>query len=225
MKLKIQNLRKSYDEHLVLKIDSLDIPDVQVIALLGKSGSGKSTLLRLLGRLETPDSGDIQLDKNSFGFVFQSFNLFPHLTALDNIVLPLQRVHGKSKQEAEHIAHSYLKRFGLQDHALKKPAQLSGGQKQRVAIVRALAVDAQILLLDEPTSALDPLMTAEVLDMISNLDHMILSSHHMGFVKQIADYVVFLDNGEVIEYGPTEEFFRSPKTEAARQFLAKVLKY
>lgn len=221
----------------------MEIGNCKTLAILGPSGGGKSTLLRLIGGLEIPDSGEIFLDdkkiifkekellhhRRSLGMVFQSFNLFPHLTALENIELPLHRVHGMSLADARDASLQLLRRFGLREHAYKKPSQLSGGQRQRVAIVRAVGIKARLILLDEPTSALDPLMTSEVLDLVQELEKegrdIILASHHMTFVKKAADWVAFLADGRILEYGPTQRFFSSPKSAQARQFLEKVLKY
>lgn len=243
MKLKITQLKKSFDHHDILEDVSFQIPEIKTLAILGPSGSGKSTLLRLIAGLEIPDSGTISIDtkemifdeswlhqyRKSVGVVFQSFNLFSHLNVLQNIELPLFRVHGLALEEAKEIAMQHLTRFGLQEHALKKPFQLSGGQRQRAAIVRAVATKAKLLLLDEPTSALDPLMTSEVLDLIAELRQegrsIIIVSHHMGFVKQTADWVLFLDLGQALECVPTAQFFSAPKTDQTKHFLKKVLKY
>ncbi len=243
MQLEIEEVSKSFDGHVGLERASCHIPDCKTLAILGPSGCGKSTLLRIIGGLEIPDLGKVHIDgietvfqegfllhyRRTIGTVFQSFNLFPHLNIVQNIELPLYRVHGKSLEEAREIAMQLLTRFSLQEHAFKKPAQLSGGQRQRVAIVRAVAIKPRLIILDEPTSALDPLMTSEVLDMILELRKegrgIILASHHMGFVKQIADWVLFLDLGKILECLPTHAFFTSPSTPQAKRFLEKVLKY
>lgn len=243
MKLKIDQVSKAFRAQIALKKVSLEIPACKVLALLGPSGSGKSTFLRLIGGLSIPDSGTIFLDdkqipskeslllgyRRSIGTVFQAFNLFPHLTALQNIELPLHRVQKMPLPEATTLALQLLKRFHLADHAFKKSSQLSGGQRQRVAIVRAVATKAKLLLLDEPTSALDPLMTSEVLDLIMELKEsgrdIVLASHHISFVKKLADWIVFLDEGEVLESEATEVFFAEPKNEKVKLFLEKVLKY
>ena len=161
--------------------------------------------------------------------VFQAFNLFPHLTALDNITLPLEKVHGYTPAAAREHAMALLERFQLSSHAARKPAELSGGQQQRVAIVRAIAIKPRFLLFDEPTSALDPEMTAEVLEIIEELRHegrdLIMATHHIGFARQVADYCLFVSDGAVAEAGPAHELFSHPRTPALRNFLAKVLKY
>ena len=211
--------------------------------LIGPSGGGKTTLLRLLAGLETPDSGIIELDgeqihfdeegllryRRTVGVVFQAFNLFPHLTALENITLPLEKVQGHKRADAVEAAMALLRRFQLDAHALKKPAALSGGQRQRVAIARAVAIKPRILLFDEPTSALDPEMTAEVLDMIKQLleegRDLILVTHEMGFARVVADRVAFLGNGRIIEWGDANTLFGAPVTEQCRRFLSTVLKY
>jgi polar amino acid transport system ATP-binding protein len=243
MKLEVKNLRKTFKNHVGLEQASFFIPECKTLAVIGPSGGGKSTLLRLIAGLDIPDSGTILIDdqpiifeesfllqhRRSLGIVFQSFNLFPHLTILQNIELPLHKVHGLSPEEASQRSLELLTRFGLQNHRHKKPYHLSGGQRQRAAIIRAVATKAKLLLLDEPTSALDPLMTSEVLDLIDELRRegglMILVSHHLGFVKKTADWVVFLDAGQVLECAPVNEFFSSPQTDSAKRFLEKVLKY
>jgi polar amino acid transport system ATP-binding protein len=243
MKLEIKELSKTYAGHIALDAVDLHIPDCNTLTILGPSGSGKSTLLSVIAGLEIPDSGKIRVDgqevpldesklihyRRGVGVVFQSLNLFPHLTVLQNIELPLHRVHGLKWEEAAERAMEFLKRFRLEEHAFKKPSQLSGGQRQRVAIVRAAAIKARLLLLDEPTSALDPFMTSEVLDLILELREegcgIILVSHHMGFVKRISDWIVFLDLGKVVEIAPATQFFVAPKTEQAQRFLEKILKY
>lgn len=243
MQLEISNLSKVYGKVTTLRDISLTIPECKSLVLLGPSGSGKSTLLRIVAGLVIPDQGTIVLNgkpipkeesellahRRLIGTVFQSWNLFPHLTALENICLPLTKVHNLSLAEAKDRAVELLTRFGLQDHASKHPAELSGGQSQRVAIVRAVAIRPSLLLFDEPTSALDPVMTAEVLDLIAELKEegsdFMLVSHHLSFARKITDYVVFVEDGQVLEAGPTPAFFQAPRTEHARNFLAKVLKY
>jgi polar amino acid transport system ATP-binding protein len=243
MKLKIEKLTKSFDGNSILKDVSLFIDNFKILAILGPSGGGKSTLLRLIAGLDKPDSGSISINdqpiifedealrkhRRTIGVVFQSFNLFPHLTILENIELPLYRVHQLPLHEAKEIAMQFLKRFDLSECASKKPFQLSGGQRQRVAIVRAIATKVKFLLLDEPTSALDPLMTSEVLDLImeSQKDgiNIVLISHHIGFVKKIVDWVTFLDDGKILETTSGANFFSNPKTLPAQRFLEKVLKY
>jgi len=243
MRLEIKGISKRYGDHVALKDIGLSIPEIRTVALLGPSGSGKTTLLRIIAGLETPDAGEIYLDgdrlqgaeqyllqhRRSIGTVFQSFNLFPHLTALRNISLPLEKVHGYSAEEAETFARQLLARFQLSAHAHKAPAQLSGGQKQRVAIARAVAIKPRLLLLDEPTSALDPEMTVEVLDLISELRQegrpLLLVTHEVGFARKVADQVVFLHEGRILESGAAEQLFEQPATEQMKLFLDKVLRY
>jgi len=242
MKLEINQLIKRFDSQKAISIDKLTV-DCNTLVFLGPSGGGKSTLLRLIAGLFYPDSGTIAIDneeiiyneqellkyRRSIGIVFQSWNLFPHLTALENIILPLQYVHGKSEEEATMISLDLLKRFGLDNHANKKPYALSGGQTQRVALIRALAVQPKLLLLDEPTSALDPLMTSEVLDLILELKNekrdLILVTHHLHFAKRIAERVLFISEGKVLENGTCEEVFESPRSPQAKEYMAKVLAY
>lgn len=243
MKLEISDLSKSYRSHSALNGLNLHLEDTRVLTLIGPSGSGKSTLLRILGGLETPDSGSIRINgeplptqpsalrryRQANGFLFQAFNLFPHLSALQNLTLPLEKVHQKTPTEAAKLARDILDRFNLIDHAQKLPAQLSGGQQQRIAIARAIAADPAILFLDEPTSALDPEMTAEVLEVIHQLvrqgQRIILSTHEMGFARAVADHISFLHSGKVIEVQSPREFFESPTTPEAKRFISKVMKY
>lgn len=243
MRLEIMGISKRYDDHVALDGIDLLLPEIRTVALLGPSGSGKSTLLRIIAGLETPDAGEIRLNgealqcteqyllqhRRRIGTVFQSFNLFPHLTALRNISLPLEKVHGYSAQEAEAFAMQLLARFQLSGHSHKTPAQLSGGQKQRVAIARAVAIKPRLLLMDEPTSALDPEMTVEVLDLISELRQegrpLLLVTHEVGFARKAADQVVFLHEGRVLESGAAEQLFEHPASEEMRAFLDKVLRY
>ncbi len=247
MKLELQELCKGYGKTQILVLNHLNLPllQSQTIALIGPSGSGKSTLIRLIAGLEKPDKGTITLvdessnengrsrfktkQKPSLGMVFQAYNLFPHLTALENIVLSLKIVHGYSRAEAEERGMTLLNRFQLSEHASKKPAQLSGGQSQRVAIVRAIAHKPTLLFLDEPTSALDPLMTSEVLDLIMELrdegNQLIVASHHLGFVKKVASDILFLANGKLVDFGPAADFFTSPRQPEVVNFFEKTLKY
>jgi len=242
MQLEITSLTKRFGNHTALDALSL-AADVRVLCLIGPSGGGKSTLLRILGGLETRDSGDVTIDGSPLptteqelmayrrrnGFLFQQFNLFPHLTALQNLTLPLEKVHRHSPADAVSIAEQSLSRFGLADHAAKLPAQLSGGQQQRVAIARAIASKPRILFLDEPTSALDPEMTAEVFDLIKELaddgQHIVLSTHAMGFARAVGDHVAFLAEGKIQEAAMPGQFFANPTTPMARRFLSKVMKY
>lgn len=243
MQIELDDIKKSYGPMQVLRGASLSIPACKSLMFIGPSGSGKSTILRVIAGLVVPDSGHVTLNgmviptdekelldyRRSLGTVFQSWNLFPHLTALENVSLPLYRVHGLSRKEAYQRAMELLTRFGLQDHASKYPGELSGGQSQRVAIVRAVAIQPRVLLFDEPTSALDPAMTSEVLDLIAELKEggsdFILVSHHMTFARRIADYIAFVKEGKIIEVGETKSFFESPQTIDAKNFLDKVLKY
>lgn len=243
MQLKLENVSKFFEKHGAISRLNLHFDHFQTLALIGPSGGGKSTLLRLLAGLETPDEGSIKVDgkevpkdensrleyRKNVGTVFQAWNLFPHLTAMQNISLPLYRVHGYSKKESEDRALSLLKRFGLEKHAHKKPGELSGGQCQRTAIVRAAAIKPKILLLDEPTSALDPIMTSEVLDLIEELKeegcNLVLVSHHLGFVKKIADYVAFIAEGKLIECNAASALFNNPQSDDVKHFLDKALKY
>ncbi len=242
MKLRLAGLTKTYGERQALDEVSLEI-DARSLVLIGPSGGGKSTLLRVIAGLEAPDAGELSLNgervvfteaalrvhRRTMGVVFQAFNLFPHLSALKNITLPLRRVHGLGRDEAEARARETLRRFRLEDHAHHRPAELSGGQQQRVAIARAIAIKPRVLLFDEPTSALDPEMTAEVLDVIEELKseghEFVLITHEMSFARVAADEVVFIAEGRVKETGPAEEVFDRPRTESCREFLSRVLKY
>jgi polar amino acid transport system ATP-binding protein len=241
--LRLRQIVKRFNGPLVLDGVSLSLDGVRALVLVGPSGGGKSTLLRILGGLEHPDSGEVELNgervifteealmrhRQAVGTVFQAFNLFPHLTALQNITLPLEKVHGRSPAQAQETARQLLARFRLEDHADKRPADLSGGQRQRVAIARALSSKPRLLLFDEPTSALDPEMTAEVLDTILELREegldFILVTHEMGFARRVADQVAFLAEGRIVEAGPAAQLFNTPAAEPTRAFLDKVLKY
>ena len=243
MKLSIFNLSKRYGPHQVLDRLALQLDEFHSLVLIGPSGGGKTTLLRILAGLVTPDAGELQINgvpisfeeaallryRRTIGVVFQAFNLFPHLTALQNITLPLEKVHGFTPADAGDLAMALLARFQLSRHANQKPAALSGGQRQRVAIARALAVKPRVLIFDEPTSALDPEMTAEVLDMIHQLraegQDLVLVTHEMGFARLVADQVGFLTHGRILEYGTADLIFSAASTEPCREFLAKVLKY
>lgn len=244
MSIETIGLTKHYDDTKAVDGVSLSLGDeVRCLALIGPSGGGKSTLLRLLGGLERPTSGTVSFDGVAYpddeeglrevrkkrGFLFQSFNLFPHFDARDNIVLPLVEVHGWTRDRAIARADETLDRFRLRHHATKTPAQLSGGQQQRVALARAIAHEPEWLLLDEPTSALDPEMKAEVLDLVDELreagQRIVLSTHEMGFARQSSDHVVFLAEGKCVEEGAAETVFGNPKEEALKAFLAKVMKW
>lgn len=244
MKLETQAVTKRYGAHAALDgATFVTSADARVIALLGPSGGGKSTLLRVLGSLLVPDEGSVSIDSRVLahdedgalnerrhnGFVFQGYNLFPHLTALQNITLPLREVHGFSEAQAEQRGLELLHRLGLESHEHKRPSQLSGGQQQRAAIARALAPRPRLLLLDEPTSALDPVMTGEVLDVIRELaeagQSIILATHEISFARKVADWVVFLAAGKVQESSAAADFFTKPQTDLARQYLEGLSKY
>ncbi len=241
MKIACDGIRRTFGVHQALREATLQVDFTHTLALIGPSGGGKSTLLRVLAGLEYPDAGTVRINnqpleftesalaayRRRIGVVFQSYNLFPHLTARQNVLLPLVQVHQFSDAEAR--AARVLERFRLADHAEKKPAELSGGQRQRVAIARALAIDPEFLLMDEPTSALDPEMTAEILDVIAGLREadkpLDLVTHEMGFARKTADFVAFVADGAVLECRPSEEFFESPQSPEARRFLERILKY
>jgi polar amino acid transport system ATP-binding protein len=240
MKLELSAVSRAFGTHKALDQLTLSVQSVQTLVLIGPSGGGKSTLLRVLAGLETPDSGQIVLNdcplifeekallqhRRSTGVVFQSFNLFPHLSALENITLPLKVVQKKSRAEADHIALELLRQFQLENHSHKKPAALSGGQRQRIAIARALAVRPKLLILDEPTSALDPAMTGEVLDTLTLLREQgrdfILATHEMGFARRIADRVALIAEGQVVEEGATDTLFDSPSSPMTKEFFSRV---
>jgi polar amino acid transport system ATP-binding protein len=239
MKLDIHNVSRSFEERKALCGASLFLEDVRSLVLIGPSGGGKSTLLRIIAGLETPDSGTVAINgktvafderslllhRRNIGVVFQAFNLFPHLTALENLLLPLTVAHGQTKAQAQDAALRILSRFGLEGHASQKPASLSGGQKQRIAIARALVTKPQLILLDEPTSALDPEMTHEVLEMIKELRdqgrELILATHEMAFAKNAADQIAFVAEGRILEFGKPPELFASPQHPQLRMFLSK----
>lgn len=245
-KIEIRNVSKDFENnngtilHAVKNV-SLTVNDGEVVVIIGPSGSGKSTLLRTVNGLETAQSGSILIDgidimdkdtdirqvREEVGMVFQSFNLFPHLSVLDNITLAPMKVRKMSRKEAEDKAMDLLTTVGLADKAHQKPTQLSGGQQQRVAIVRALAMEPKAMLFDEPTSALDPEMIKEVLDVMLKLAKsgmtMLLVTHEMGFARAAADKVVFMADGEVVESGTPEEMFANPKTQRAKDFLNHIL--
>ena len=241
--ISVQNLVKEYNHGAVHALNdcNLEIRKGEVVAIIGPSGSGKSTLLRSLNLLEQPTSGaiyfdgvdladksvDINLHRQKMGMVFQHFNLFPHMTILKNMTIaPMQLLH-KSKEDAEKTALELLSRVGLADRANAYPSQLSGGQKQRVAIVRALAMQPEVMLFDEPTSALDPEMVGEVLEVMKELANsgmtMVVVTHEMGFAREVANRVLFMADGKLIEEGTPEEIFSHPKSPRLQDFLAKVL--
>jgi polar amino acid transport system ATP-binding protein len=241
MLLSIDRVRKVFGSAVVLDDLTLDVGEHEVVALIGASGSGKSTLLRCVNLLEEIDDGTIHLDgeditdpradpdrvRRRIGMVFQSYNLFPHMTVLGNITLAPTRVHRRAARDARDAAMEWLTRVGLADKADSYPDRLSGGQQQRVAIVRALVNDPRLLLLDEVTSALDPELVGEVLTMIRDLKRegmtMVLATHEMGFARQVADRVVFLDGGRVLESGPPEQVLGDPVEPRTRQFLARII--
>ncbi len=241
MKLRVAQVHKAFGERTVLDDVSLEVGTGEVVCLIGASGSGKSTLLRCINLLEPIDDGTIHLDgvdisepgldpdpiRRRIGMVFQSYNLFPHMSVLRNITLAPTKVLRRPKAEARDTALELLGRFGLADKAEAYPDQLSGGQQQRVAIVRALAMQPEIMLLDEVTAALDPVLVGEVLDVIrelrSNGMTMVLATHEMGFAREIADTVCFLQNGRILEQGPPAQVFSEPREQATRDFLARVI--
>ena len=237
--ISVRNLKKSFGSVEVLKGVNLDIAEKEVVVIIGPSGSGKSTLLRCINDLEGPTGGEIVVDgmklgetdinkvRAEVGMVFQRFNLFPHMTVMDNITLAPMKVRGISREEAENIAKTLLAKVGLADRAAAYPEQLSGGQQQRVAIARALAMKPKVMLFDEPTSALDPEMVKEVLEVMKELARegmtMAVVTHEMGFAREVGDRVLFVDQGVILEEGTPEEIFSHPKEERMRAFLSKIL--
>jgi len=240
-RIEIEHLTKYYGEHLVLDDVSLSVAEHEVVCLIGASGSGKSTLLRCVNDLVEFDAGDVRLDGVSIfderlgkgalykriGIVFQAYNLFPHMTVLDNVVLAPRRVHGTPRGEAEAYAHELLGLFGLEGCADAYPEQLSGGQQQRVAIVRAMATRPDVLMLDEVTAALDPELIGGVLSVIRDLKGrgmtMLIVTHEMSFARDVADRVCFLDGGKILEEGPPEQIFGNPASPRTRQFLQRII--
>jgi len=239
MILEIKNICKNFDDHLVLDGVSFNVAQGEVVALIGPSGGGKSTILRAINFLEEIDQGEILFNSisltkeniNSYrpkiGMVFQHFNLFPHMSVIDNMTFAPQKILGISKKEAEKTAISLLTKVGLKDKAHQSPNSLSGGQKQRVAIARSLCMNPNILLLDEPTSALDPEMVQDVLSVIKSFVHtgitIIMATHEMNFAKNFADKIIFLNDGKIVEEATPGVFFKSPKTKRAKEFLEKIL--
>lgn len=239
--IEARNVHKSFGSLEVLKGVSLKVEEGEVICLIGASGSGKSTFLRCLNRLEDADSGEILFDglnildkkvdvdalRRSIGMVFQNFNLFPHMSVLENIILGPVRLLGHGREEATRRARKLLASVGLSDKIDARPRQLSGGQKQRAAIARALAMEPRAMLFDEPTSALDPEMVSEVLDVIRNLARggmtMVVVTHEMGFAREAADRVAFVHEGRLLEVAPPSEFFGNPREARTREFLSKIL--
>lgn len=242
MKIRFNSVSKSFGDNRVLNEVSLDIAAGEVVTFIGASGSGKSTLLRCANLLETVDAGSIALDdeiitkvgidpnpiRRRIGMVFQSFNLFPHMSVTRNVTLSLTEVLGVDRAEATERAHTLLERFGLKDKVDRYPDQLSGGQQQRVAIARAMALNPEVLLLDEITSALDPELVGEVLDVVRELKGsgitMLFATHEMSFAREISDRVCYLDSGTIAESGSPRDIFTSPANERTRQFLARVLR-
>jgi polar amino acid transport system ATP-binding protein len=238
--LEVKNLRKSFEDNVVLNDLSLNVPDHTATVLIGASGSGKSTLLRCINLLDTIDDGSIYLDgkeisdpeinvdevRKNLGMVFQSFNLFPHMSVLDNIMLSPIRVHKLPKEQARDEAMTLLRRFDLADKADQYPDRLSGGQQQRVAIIRSIAVKPRLLLLDEVTSALDPVLVNEVLSIVRDLKAdgmtMVLATHEMGFATQVADEVCFLKDGKILERGPASQVISAPQQDETKDFLRRV---
>ncbi len=238
--ISVRNLKKSFGSVEVLKGVNLDIAEKEVVVIIGPSGSGKSTLLRCLNYLEKPTDGEITVDgmtlggstdinkvRAEVGMVFQRFNLFPHMTVMENITLAPMRVRGVAEQEAVEDAFRLLRKVGLYDRAEAYPEQLSGGQQQRVAIARALAMKPKVMLFDEPTSALDPEMVKEVLEVMKELARegmtMAVVTHEMGFAREVGDRVLFVDQGVIMEEGTPEEIFSRPKGARTKEFLSKIL--
>ena len=239
--ISVRELEKKFNGVTALKSVSTDIKKGEVVVMIGPSGSGKSTFLRCLNLLEIPTSGsilfngvnitdkkvNINVHRQKMGMVFQHFNLFPHMTVLKNMTLAPVKLQGKSEEEANEMAMKLLERVGLSDRAQAYPSQLSGGQKQRIAIVRALCMKPDVMLFDEPTSALDPEMVGEVLDVMKELARegmtMVVVTHEMGFARDVADRIIFMDDGYIVEEEKPEEMFAHPKTERCRNFLASVL--
>ena len=236
-------LHKHFGALHVLKGVNLQVAERELVFIIGPSGSGKSTLLRCLNRLETPESGSVVVDgidlldrrtdlnhaRQRIGMVFQSFNLYPHMTALGNVTLALRKVAGKTRAAADAAGMAALERVGLADRAGHRPGQLSGGQQQRVAIARAIALEPRVMLFDEPTSALDPELVGSVLAVMRALREsgmtMVVVSHEMGFARAAADRVVFMDHGQIVEDDSKDAFFANPRSERAQQFLAKILQH
>ena len=239
--IEMQGVNKWFDDFQVLRDVSLQVATGERMVICGPSGSGKSTVVRSINRLETHQSGVIRVDgqeltddpaswdviRSEVGMVFQQFNLFPHLSVLENLVLGPMKARGLSRSDAEARAREYLDRVRIPEQADKRPGQLSGGQQQRVAIARSLCMEPKVMLFDEPTSALDPEMISEVLDVIAELADsgmtMIVVTHEMGFAKRVADRMVFMDKGEIVETAPPEQFFSAPATERCQTFLKQIL--
>jgi len=240
-KLEIRGLWKAFEDKEVLRDVHLVVDHHEVVCLIGSSGSGKSTLLKCVNLLVPVDNGSILLDgaditapgvnanqvREQMGIVFQSFNLFPHMNIIDNITLSPQKVHGISRSQAEDTARDLLERFGLSDKVTEYPDRLSGGEQQRVAVIRALATEPDLMLFDEVTSALDPELVAEVLDVIRGLKSagmtMVIATHEMGFARDVADQVCFLDQGRILEHGPPKQIFSTPEQPRTQQFLQRII--
>ena len=241
--IQVRNVSKYFGQFCALDAVSLDIELGQKLVICGPSGSGKSTLIRCINRLERYEAGEIRIDdivvddsptgravlRNNVGMVFQQFNLFPHLTILENLMLGPVRARKMAEAEARDLAMHYLERGRIPEQFSKYPAQLSGGQQQRVAIARALCMAPKIMLFDEPTSALDPEMIAEVLDVIEELADsgmtMICVTHEMGFARQVADMMLFMDHGKIVEMGPPKTFFTAPESDRCKLFLSQILRH
>jgi len=241
--IELVNVDKWFGDFHVLKNINLTVLPGERVVICGPSGSGKSTAVRCINRLEEHQKGTIRVDgqeltndpssvlhiRSEVGMVFQQFNLFPHLSVLENLTLGPMKARGLSREDAEQKAHHYLERVRIPEQANKRPAQLSGGQQQRVAIARSLCMEPKVLLFDEPTSALDPEMISEVLDVMVELAEegmtMIVVTHEMGFARKVADNMVFMDEGEIVEQGPPGQFFGSPRSARCRKFLSQILQH
>jgi len=241
--IELAGVNKWFGDFHVLKDIDLTVRTGEKVVICGPSGSGKSTVVRCINRLEVHQKGSIKIDgveltddpkttqaiRSEVGMVFQQFNLFPHLTALQNLMLGPMKARGLSRKDAEEKARHYLDRVRIPEQADKRPSQLSGGQQQRVAIARSLCMEPKVLLFDEPTSALDPEMISEVLDVMVGLAQdgmtMIVVTHEMGFARKVADQMIFMDSGEIVERGTTDEFFNAPKSERCQKFLSQILQH
>ncbi len=239
--IKLENLNKYFGDLHVLKDINLEVQEGEKLVIIGPSGSGKSTTVRCMNFLETPTSGHVYIDgqelttrnktkvvRDSMSMVFQQFNLYPHMTVMKNLTLAPMKLHHKSREEAEKLAYHYLDVVGLTDKAHVYPTTLSGGQQQRIAIARALCAETKIILFDEPTSALDPETIQEVLDVMIRLAHekitMVVVTHEMGFAREVADRVVFMADGQILEEGTPDHFFEHPENERLKQFLGKIIR-